>query len=126
MSGETTTSKTTTPIPFDYKSLLGGRCLTKRNCHTSIAVCVQSICTCPKGFFPVDDWTCLEDSGISNSKKNNTFISFSRFFLFIFSKKHLMKNLLTQHPPFLQRQQRQSFVGGHGHQLRPRLDLILL
>jgi hypothetical protein len=58
------TSTTTTPIPADYKSLLGGKCLTKRNCHTSNAVCLDAICACPKGYFPIDDWTCLLEPGI--------------------------------------------------------------
>lgn len=51
-------------IPVEYKSLLGGKCSTKRNCHTSNAVCLNSICSCPTGYFPVDDWTCLEEAGI--------------------------------------------------------------
>ncbi|CAF0715844.1 unnamed protein product [Adineta steineri] len=58
MNEETTPQLTT--IPIDYKSLLGGKCLTKRNCHTSTAVCLDSICSCPKGYFPVDDWSCLQ------------------------------------------------------------------
>lgn len=116
---------TTTPIPFDYKSLLGGRCLTKRNCHTSTAICRQSICTCPKGYFPVDDWTCLEEPGIKQKRNHLYFVSFLSY------KTHLMKNLFTQHPPFLQQQhyyqqQHQSFVGGHGHRLRQRLGLMSL
>ncbi|CAF2931482.1 unnamed protein product [Rotaria sp. Silwood2] len=57
-----------TPIPVDYKSLLGGKCLTKRNCHTPNAICLYSICACPKGYFPVDDWTCLEESESSNEE----------------------------------------------------------
>ncbi|CAF0982201.1 unnamed protein product [Rotaria magnacalcarata] len=57
-----------TPIPFDYKSLLGGKCSTKRNCHTSNAVCLNSICFCPRGYFPVDDWTCLEEPELSDEE----------------------------------------------------------
>ena len=48
----------------DFKHLLGGHCFTKRNCHTSSAICQNSICSCPKGHFPVDDWTCLREPGI--------------------------------------------------------------
>ncbi len=62
-TNEDRTTKST-PIPVDYKSLLGGQCLTKRNCHTSNAICLNSICTCPKDYFPVDDWTCLQVPGI--------------------------------------------------------------
>ncbi|CAF0868953.1 unnamed protein product [Rotaria sordida] len=57
-----------TPIPVNYKSLLGGKCLTKRNCHTPNAVCLFSICACPKGYFPVDDWTCLEEPESSDEE----------------------------------------------------------
>jgi hypothetical protein len=60
---EQTTIKSTL-MPVDYKSLLGGKCLTKRNCHTSNAVCLDSICTCPKSYFPIDDWTCLLEPGM--------------------------------------------------------------
>ncbi|UJR28869.1 hypothetical protein I4U23_010091 [Adineta vaga] len=58
LEDETTTKST--PILVDYKSLLGGKCSIKRNCHTYNAICLNSICTCPQGYFPVDDWTCLE------------------------------------------------------------------
>ena len=64
---EETTSRST-PVPVDYKSLLGGKCITKRNCHTSNAMCVNSVCTCPKGHFPVDDWTCLREPGMRSKR----------------------------------------------------------
>lgn len=62
---ETTTRSTSMQI--DYKSLLGGKCSTKRNCHTFNAICLNSVCTCPKGHFAVDDWTCLREPGIKSS-----------------------------------------------------------
>ena len=67
MHEETTTR--TTPIPVDYKSLLGGKCSIKRNCHTYNAICLNSICTCPQGYFPVDDWTCLEAPGMTSAER---------------------------------------------------------
>ncbi|CAF1615677.1 unnamed protein product [Adineta ricciae] len=70
MDEETTTR--TTPIPVDYKSLLGGKCSIKRNCHTYNAICLNSICTCPQGYFPVDDWTCLEAPESSDEESIET------------------------------------------------------
>lgn len=58
-----TTTPSTLP-PVEYKSLLGGPCVTKRNCHTSAAVCLESICSCPEDYFAVDDWSCLPEPGI--------------------------------------------------------------
>jgi hypothetical protein len=48
-----------------YRSLLGGQCLTNRNCHTTNARCLNNICICPMGSFPIDDWNCLEDLGMN-------------------------------------------------------------
>jgi len=52
-----------TTISAHYKSLLGGKCLINQNCQTANAICLNDICTCPNGFFPIDDWNCLIDSG---------------------------------------------------------------
>jgi len=57
------TNQDLTTISAHYKSLLGGKCLTNQNCQTANAICLDDICTCPNGFFPIDDWNCLIDSG---------------------------------------------------------------
>ena len=71
------TSTISTLPPVDYKSLLGGQCLTHRNCHTSTAVCLESICACPKGHFPVDDWSCLPETGTGERERHRCRISLS-------------------------------------------------
>ncbi|UJR20734.1 hypothetical protein I4U23_023853 [Adineta vaga] len=62
------TNQETTTISNNYKSLLGGKCLTNRNCQTSEAICLNNICTCPNDYFPIDDWNCLSDSDTLNEK----------------------------------------------------------
>jgi hypothetical protein len=52
-----------TTISTNYKSLLGGKCITNQNCRTLDARCLNYICTCPNGYFGIDDWNCLKDSG---------------------------------------------------------------
>lgn len=49
-----------------YRSLLGGQCVTNENCQTIDARCVNQICLCPLGSFPIDEWNCLKDSGKSS------------------------------------------------------------
>jgi hypothetical protein len=56
------TNQDATTISANYKSLLGGKCLTNQNCHTSEAICLNNICNCPNGYFPIDDWNCAQDS----------------------------------------------------------------
>ncbi|CAF2403448.1 unnamed protein product [Rotaria sp. Silwood2] len=51
-----------------YKSLLGGKCRTNQNCHTSDAICLNNICTCPKNYFPIDNWNCLKDPDASSEE----------------------------------------------------------
>jgi hypothetical protein len=50
-------------ISTNYKSLLGGKCLTNQNCQKIDARCLNHICICPHGYFAIDDWNCLEDAG---------------------------------------------------------------
>ena len=59
----TTRTTTTVPLNVDYKSLLGGKCSTNQNCHSANAACMNSLCTCPRHYFAIDEWTCLKDSG---------------------------------------------------------------
>ncbi|CAF3317159.1 unnamed protein product [Rotaria socialis] len=55
-----------------YKSLLGGKCTTNRHCQTSNAICLNNICHCPRGSFPIDSWNCLEDPDASNEETSRT------------------------------------------------------
>ncbi|CAF0767304.1 unnamed protein product [Didymodactylos carnosus] len=40
-------------------SLLGGSCVNTVNCQGVNAICENGECSCRKGYFPVDKWTCL-------------------------------------------------------------------
>jgi hypothetical protein len=54
-----------TTLSTHYRSLLGGQCLTNRDCQTIDARCLNNICICPMNTFPIDDWNCLEDHGMN-------------------------------------------------------------
>ena len=45
------------------KSLLGGKCQIEDDCQTSNAQCLDQICNCPQGSFPIDDWNCFNEQG---------------------------------------------------------------
>lgn len=62
----------------NYKSLLGGKCLTNDNCRTLNARCLNNICTCPIGQFPIDSWSCLHDPGKNSTMERRRIVHSQR------------------------------------------------